>query len=64
MNIDSLAIRIQAEFLEMPGLQLTLSQAQRLWGLDPNTCRQVVETLVASSVLRHHRERISLAASA
>ena len=26
--------RVRAEFLEMPGLKLTVQQAQRLWGVD------------------------------
>lgn len=36
----------------MPGLQLTLAQAQRLFGLDPTSCRQVIEVLVEASFLR------------
>lgn len=28
---------IRAEYLEIPGLCLTMEQAQRLWGLDPVT---------------------------
>jgi len=36
----------------MPGLQLTLSQAARLWGLEPRTCHDVIEALVASAFLR------------
>lgn len=29
--------RARGEFAEMPGLQLTLHQAARLWGVDPET---------------------------
>ena len=36
----------------MPGLQLTLPQAARLWGLEPRACHDVVQTLVDSSFLR------------
>ena len=36
---------IRGEYLEMPGLQLTHAQAQRLWGLDAQTCASVLETL-------------------
>ena len=36
----------------MPGLQLTLVQAQRLFGLDPAACRQVIDSLVDASFLR------------
>jgi hypothetical protein len=39
--------RVQAEYREMPGLCLTLDQACRLWALDRDTCRRVLEALVA-----------------
>ena len=38
--------RIRAEYLEMPGLNLTAAQAQRLWGLDGATCDMVLAALV------------------
>jgi hypothetical protein len=44
--------RIRAEFLEMPGLRLTLTQASRLWGLDEGACRYVIDVLVRASFLR------------
>ena len=43
---DSLLQRICGEFLEMPGLQLTLRQAQRLWNVDKTTCVALLEFLV------------------
>jgi hypothetical protein len=43
--------RIYSEFLEMPGLRLTCQQAQRLWGLDEPTCRQLLDFLVESRFL-------------
>ena len=43
---------IQGEYLESPGLNLTRSQVQRLWGLDPLTCDVLIETLVAESFLK------------
>jgi hypothetical protein len=43
---------IQAEYLEMPGLNLTKPQVRRLWGLDPQTCDVVLDTLVATAVLK------------
>jgi hypothetical protein len=49
---DALLSRVCAEFIEMPGLQLTFEQATRLWGLEPNICRQVIEDLVACGFLR------------
>ena len=36
----------------MPGLQLTIKQAQRLWGLDEPTCVQVLNMLVDARFLR------------
>jgi hypothetical protein len=44
--------RICCEFLEMPGLQLTVGQARRLWTLDDATCRRLLESLVEAKFLR------------
>jgi DNA-binding IclR family transcriptional regulator len=43
---------IRGEFLEMPGLNLTRQQVQRLWGLDPDTCDTVLRELVDARFLR------------
>jgi hypothetical protein len=43
--------RVQAEFLEMPGLQLTEAQAVRLWSLDSALCSAVLSELVTSQFL-------------
>ena len=43
---------VQAEFLEMPGLQLTRAQVRRLWGLEDQTCDTVLEQLLAAHFLR------------
>lgn len=37
--------RARSEFLEMPGLTLTVEQAKRLWGYDAAFCRAVLEAL-------------------
>jgi hypothetical protein len=50
--MNELVGRIRAEFLEMPGLRLTVAQASRLWGLDEGACRRVIEVLVGASFLR------------
>lgn len=47
-----LSRRVRGEYLEMPGLQLTLPQACRLWSVDPAAGRQLLDTLVAASFLR------------
>jgi hypothetical protein len=43
--------RICGEYLEMPGLQLTRPQAQRLWGLDEQTCALLLESLTQEKFL-------------
>ena len=45
--------RVRAEFDEMPCLQLTLAQAQRLFGLRADICERVLNELVAAGHLRH-----------
>jgi hypothetical protein len=43
---------MRAEYLEVPGLALTSRQAQRLWGLDRETCDRLLDAMVAGSFLR------------
>jgi hypothetical protein len=43
--------RIRGEFREMPGLTLTLAQAQRLWNVDVATCTEVLSQLVDAGFL-------------
>lgn len=49
---SELSSRIEAEYVEMPGLNVTLKQAQRLWTADRQTCQAVFDALVARGVLR------------
>ena len=44
--------RVKSEFIEMPGLQLTVPQAARLWGLDHAASRMVIDALVEGAFLR------------
>jgi hypothetical protein len=48
---QSLHVRVQAEFMEMPGLKLTIPQAARLFALDSARCEQVLSLLVGRGVL-------------
>ena len=52
----NLLARVYGEYLEMPGLQLTLAQASRLWNMQPTTSARVLERLVDSSFLRRSGE--------
>jgi hypothetical protein len=54
MGPDALATvsrRIRNEYLEMPGLSLTLGQAQRMWQLRPGECETLLAGLVDSGFL-------------
>ena len=50
--VRELTARVRAEYAEMPGLCITLSQAQRLWAVDRHTCEMVFRELVARRVVR------------
>ena len=52
MDLEVIVHRIREEFREMPGLRLTPAQATRLWGLERETCRIVIDALVAAAYLR------------
>lgn len=52
MEFDDLVRRVRGEFLEMPGLTLTFPQAERLWGIEKDLCRQVIDVLIGADFLR------------
>jgi hypothetical protein len=50
--------RVRAEFVEMPGMQLTPAQAARLWHFEPEFCNAVLSALVDTKFLvktRHEK---------
>lgn len=51
MPYDTLLKRIRAEYLEMPGLRLTLEQARRFCGVERALCKMVLDALVAEKFL-------------
>jgi DNA-binding IclR family transcriptional regulator len=55
-RIDLLLRRIQSEYSEMPGLQLTVGQAARLLGIDRALCESLFDHLAGAGFLRR-RER-------
>jgi hypothetical protein len=48
----SLQASVRGEFLELPGLRLTIAQAGRLWNVDPLHGRDVLDALVEAAFLR------------
>ena len=51
MSGEDILRRIRGEYLEMPGLCLTHAQAQRLWGLDAQTCASLLAALTEDKFL-------------
>ena len=56
MRIDDVLQRIQAEYVEMPGLRLTAAQARRLWGLESDVCTALLGSLVDARFLVQTRD--------
>jgi hypothetical protein len=52
MELEHIVDRVREEFREMPGLRLTPAQARRLWGLEHEICRDVIDRLVSAAFLR------------
>jgi len=55
-NLEPVLQRIRGEFQESPGLRLTHWQFQRLWNLDPDQARLVIDQLVQMRFLRSARD--------
>jgi hypothetical protein len=55
-RIHDILERIQGEYLELPGLRLTQSQAQRLWHLDRGVCDALLMALVDARFLSRTRD--------
>ena len=47
-----LEVRCRAEYREMPGLQLTVDQAARLFGVNAADCQRLLDALVEGGFLR------------
>jgi hypothetical protein len=52
IELHTIVERVRSEFLEMPGLRLTIPQAARLWGLDQRSCEAVVDALTRAAFLK------------
>jgi hypothetical protein len=57
MSLTSLINRVRADFVEMPGLELTLPQAVRLWNVAAEDCRVVLDALADSGFLKWTHRR-------
>ena len=52
MTSQDARLRIQIEFIEMPGLKLSRDQIRRLCGVPADMCDKALATLVESGFLR------------
>src|SRR5690349_10254453 len=57
-RIEDLLMRIEGEFLDVPELRLTVSQAQRHFGVDQITCEAILDALVDAGVLFKTADRV------
>jgi hypothetical protein len=64
MNFATAADCIRSDFNEMPGLELTLGQAVRLWNLGTDDCRHVLDALVDAGFLQWTAKRTIVRAGA
>jgi hypothetical protein len=55
--------RVRSEYAEMPGLQLTVQQASRLWNTDLSTSTAILDALVELRFLRMSGSRYLIADS-
>ena len=50
-SFDALVRIVRAEFLEMPGMRLTVPQIRRLWHLDDEACEHLTQRLIDDGFL-------------
>ena len=53
---NDLLNRAKQEYVEMPGLVLTIRQASRLWNLDAGVCHSLLSTLLREEFLSQTRD--------
>lgn len=57
-GIERLLMRIEGEFLDVPGLRLTVSEAERRFGADEIMCEAILDALVDAGVLFKTADRV------
>ena len=50
-TIEDVLNRLRAEYLEMPGMRLTVQQVERLCGIERTLCKTVLDSLVEGHFL-------------
>ena len=63
-EFEHLAQQVRGEYLEMPGMSLTIDQAMKLWGVNRETSSTILESLVNAGFLRRSQHGRYLLAGA
>jgi len=56
--LAKLTQRIREEFEEAPGLRVAIDEGARFWGLDEQTCEQILSRLSAAGFLVRGEDRV------
>lgn len=51
-DFEHLSQQVRGEYLEMPGMSLTVEQATKMWGINREICATLLESLVEVGFLR------------
>ena len=57
MKFAAVVDRVRGDFTEMPGLELTMGQAIRLWNMGADDCRFALDSMVDAGFLRWTAKR-------
>jgi hypothetical protein len=57
-RIENLVMQVEGEFLDTPGLRMTVADGQRRFGIDEVTCEAILEALVDGGVLLKRSDRV------
>ena len=51
-DLEHLSQQVRGEYLEMPGMSLTVDQATKMWGINRDICATLLDSLVDTGFLR------------
>jgi hypothetical protein len=55
-RLDEILMLAREDFNEMPGLTMSVAEAQRSWGLEAHLCLAILESLEETGFLRRTRD--------
>jgi predicted transcriptional regulator of viral defense system len=63
-ELEHLSQQVRGEYLEMPGMSLTVDQAMKMWGVSREICATLLDSLVDAGFLRRSQHGTYLLAAA